>query len=168
MMDQANKVVSELMANPVNIGLVGLILFLVYKIVRGRKEPSGPVPEPPLAKMKSQDFTLEQLREFDGTGPEGRVLMAVNGKVFDVTRGKNFYGPSKFLSWVNWSKFLFNLITHFYSTCFYPHIMNWWAMKLSIIRNILSMLLISNCFSLPHIKLSCFIIVPASLSCSQI
>ena len=97
MMDQANKVVSELMANPVNIGLVGLILFLVYKIARGRKEPTGPVPEPPLAKMKSQDFTLEQLREFDGTGPEGRVLMAVNGKVFDVTRGKNFYGPSKYL-----------------------------------------------------------------------
>ena len=97
MMDQANKVVSELMANPVNIGLVGLILFLVYKIARGRKEPTGPVPEPPLAKMKSQDFTLEQLREFDGTGPEGRVLMAVNGKVFDVTRGKNFYGPSEYL-----------------------------------------------------------------------
>lgn len=96
-MDQAQKVVSELMANPVNIGLVGLIVFLVYKIVRGRTEPTGPTPEPPLAKLKSQDFTLEQLREFDGTGPEGRVLMAVNGRVFDVTRGKNFYGPSKLL-----------------------------------------------------------------------
>ena len=94
-MDQAQKVVSELMANPVNIGLVGLIVFLVYKIVRGRKEPVGLTPDPPLPKLKKQDFTLEQLREFDGTGPEGRVLMAVNGRVFDVTRGRNFYGPSK-------------------------------------------------------------------------
>lgn len=93
-MEQANKLVSELMSNPLNMGLVGLIVFLVYKIVRGRKEPVGPVPDPPLPKMKKQDFTLEQLCEYDGTGPEGRVLLAVNGRVFDVTRGKNFYGPS--------------------------------------------------------------------------
>lgn len=95
-MEQASKVVMELVINPVNIGLVGLIVFLVYKIVRGNKEPAGPAPDPPLAKLKNQDFTLEQLREFDGTGPHGRVLMAVNGRVFDVTRGKNFYGPSKY------------------------------------------------------------------------
>lgn len=94
-MDQAQKVFSELLANPVNIGLMALIGFLVYKIFRGRKEPVGPAPDPPLPKLKKQDFTLEQLREFDGTGPEGRVLLAVNGRVFDVTRGKNFYGPSK-------------------------------------------------------------------------
>lgn len=97
-MDQVEKVAAELMANPVNIGLVGLIVFLLYKIFRGRKEPVGIAPDPPLAKLKKQDLTLEQLREFDGTGPEGRVLMAVNGRVFDVTRGKNFYGPSKFRS----------------------------------------------------------------------
>jgi len=94
-MDQAGKAVSELMANPINVGLVGLIGFLVYKIFRGRAEPAGPMPEPRLPPLKKQDFTMEQLREFDGTGPEGRVLMAVNGRVFDVTRGKNFYGPSK-------------------------------------------------------------------------
>merc|ERR1712137_338043 len=31
--------------------------------------------------------------EYNGTGPEGRVLVAVNGKIFDVTKGKRFYGP---------------------------------------------------------------------------
>lgn len=30
---------------------------------------------------------------YDGTQPDGRVLVAVNGNVFDVTRGKKFYGP---------------------------------------------------------------------------
>ncbi|XP_067948384.1 membrane-associated progesterone receptor component 1-like [Watersipora subatra] len=93
-MENAQKVISELMANPINVGLLGLIVFLVYKIVRGRRPPVGLAPDPPLAKLKKQDFTLEQLREFDGTGAEGRVLLAVNGRVFDVTRGKNFYGPN--------------------------------------------------------------------------
>ena len=43
--------------------------------------------------MKKHDCTLEQLREYDGRGPDGRILIAVNFKVFDVTRGKRFYGP---------------------------------------------------------------------------
>jgi predicted heme/steroid binding protein len=30
---------------------------------------------------------MEQLKQYNGTGPEGRVLVAVNGKVFDVTKG---------------------------------------------------------------------------------
>ena len=38
-------------------------------------------------------MTLEQLKKYDGTDEEGRVCVAVNGKVFDVTRGKKFYGP---------------------------------------------------------------------------
>lgn len=32
-------------------------------------------------------MTLDQLKEYNGTGPEGRVLVAVNGKIFDVTKG---------------------------------------------------------------------------------
>lgn len=96
MMERFGKIGSELLSSPVNVFLVGVICFLVYKIIRGRKEPLGPVPEPPLPKLKKQDFTLDQLREYDGSGPEGRVLLAVNGKIFDVTRGKNFYGPSRY------------------------------------------------------------------------
>lgn len=95
-MDRFGKIGSELLSSPVNVFLVGVICFLVYKIIRGRKEPLGPVPEPPLPKLKKQDFTLDQLREYDGSGPEGRVMLAVNGKIFDVTRGKNFYGPSMY------------------------------------------------------------------------
>ncbi|NXB78455.1 PGRC1 protein, partial [Donacobius atricapilla] len=46
----------------------------------------------PLPKMKRRDFALEQLRPFDGV-TDPRILMAVNGKVFDVTRARKFYGP---------------------------------------------------------------------------
>lgn len=49
-----------------------------------------------LPPMKKRDFTVTELREYDGVKNE-RILLAVNGKVFDVTnRGKDFYGPSKY------------------------------------------------------------------------
>ena len=52
-----------------------------------------PPPPPRLPKLKKQDMTLEQLRQYDGKGEDGRVCIGINGKVFDVTRGKRFYGP---------------------------------------------------------------------------
>lgn len=45
-----------------------------------------------LPPMKKRDFTVQELLEFDGVKNE-RVLLAVCGKVFDVTKGKSFYGP---------------------------------------------------------------------------
>lgn len=47
-----------------------------------------------LPKMRRRDFTLEQLREYDGL-QNPRILMAVNMKVFDVTTGKKFYGKGE-------------------------------------------------------------------------
>lgn len=64
------------------------------KIFMKRNEP--PVEEEEdkrLPKMKKRDFTIQELREFDGTKGDGRILVAINGKVFDVTKGKHFYGP---------------------------------------------------------------------------
>lgn len=49
---------------------------------------------PMLTKMRRRDFTLEQLREYDGV-QNPRILMAVNMKVFDVTSGKKFYGKGE-------------------------------------------------------------------------
>ena len=83
----------EIIRSPVNIALVGVITLLVYKIVKSRQTVPDPVPaEPELPKLR-KDFTVEELKKYDGTGPDGRILVAVNGKVFDVTKGKRFYGP---------------------------------------------------------------------------
>lgn len=40
-------------------------------------------------------MTLQQLRQYDGESEAsgGRICVAVNGKIFDVTKGKRFYGP---------------------------------------------------------------------------
>ena len=44
--------------------------------------------EPP-----KQDFTLEQLKQYDGVKSDGRLLVGILGKVFDVSAAANFYGP---------------------------------------------------------------------------
>lgn len=84
---------SELISSPLNLLLLGICLYLLYKIIGGRRTTAPSPPKPQIPKMRKRDFTLEQLREFDGRGPDERILIAVNFKVFDVTRGKRFYGP---------------------------------------------------------------------------
>ncbi|XP_075214542.1 membrane-associated progesterone receptor component 1-like [Lycorma delicatula] len=83
----------EIIRSPINIALVGVITLLVYKILKSRHRVHVVQVEPELPKLKKRDFTVEELRKYDGTGPDGRILVAVDGKVFDVTRGKRFYGP---------------------------------------------------------------------------
>ena len=39
-------------------------------------------------------YTSRSLERFDGR-TEGRILLAIGGIVFDVTAGRNFYGPRK-------------------------------------------------------------------------
>ncbi|KAG0730057.1 Membrane-associated progesterone receptor component 2 [Chionoecetes opilio] len=85
----------EIFTSPLNLFLLAVCAVLIYKILRpsdGSGAASGPV-EPPVPKMKRQDMTLEQLRQYDGKGEYGRVCVGVNGKIFDVTRGKKNYGP---------------------------------------------------------------------------
>lgn len=81
--------------------LMFIVFYLLYKIYKSRGS-AQPVykPEPELPKIKKRDFNLEDLRKYDGTSsaPDGRILIAINGKVFDVTKGKVHYGPGNYLS----------------------------------------------------------------------
>ncbi|KIM31395.1 hypothetical protein M408DRAFT_327619 [Serendipita vermifera MAFF 305830] len=38
-------------------------------------------------------FTLEELKQYDGSGPEGKIYVSVKGTVFDVSAKKEMYGP---------------------------------------------------------------------------
>ena len=61
-------------------------------------EPTPSIPsEPQLPRMKKKDLTLKELAKYDGTGEDGRVLVGVLGKIYDVTKGKRFYGPGTIL-----------------------------------------------------------------------
>ncbi|XP_072171270.1 membrane-associated progesterone receptor component 1-like [Diadema setosum] len=87
------ELMRELFLNPINLALLSVCGFLLYKIVRGNRAPPEPPQPPTLPKMKRRDFQMSELKEYDGVKNDGRILIAVNGKVFDVTRGKRFYGP---------------------------------------------------------------------------
>lgn len=90
------SIVNEIITSPLNLLLVSLIVYLIYKILKSRSDtgaPSSP-PEPELPKLR-RDFTVQDLKQYDGNQPDGRVLVAVNGHVYDVTKGKRFYGPGK-------------------------------------------------------------------------
>lgn len=90
-------VVDEVLGSYTNIALVAFIIVLLYKILRSRSadsQRSSAVPEPELPKLR-RDFTIQELKQYDGNQPDGRVLMSVNGNIYDVTRGKRFYGPGE-------------------------------------------------------------------------
>lgn len=86
--------IDEMTGSPINIVLLIAIIYLIYKILKPETEYDDVKVEPSLPPMKKQDMTPRQLREYDGLKREdGRVLIAVLGKIFDVTKSKNFYGP---------------------------------------------------------------------------
>lgn len=75
--------------SPVNLILLALFSLIVYIRLR----PTSP---PTLPKMPSpivfRTFTPPTLKPFNGEN-DTPVYLAVRGKVFDVSPGRNFYGP---------------------------------------------------------------------------
>lgn len=84
-------IIAEIINSPLNLLLVSLIAFLIYKILKSRSDtssgPSAPA-EPELPKLR-KDFTVQELKKFDGNQADGRVLVAVNGHVYDVSANGN-------------------------------------------------------------------------------
>lgn len=78
-------------ATPINLILFSLFLFLVYMRLRPSKPVAATLPPPPPATV-FKVFTPPQLLPFNGRN-NMPVYLAVRGKVFDVTPGRNFYGP---------------------------------------------------------------------------
>ncbi|VDL38969.1 unnamed protein product [Hymenolepis diminuta] len=66
--------------------IIAILCYIIH--VLNKKPATAKLPE-----MPKRDFTIQELSQFDGTGPDGRILIAVNGNVFDVTNnGKEYYG----------------------------------------------------------------------------
>jgi len=94
MSNMATRFVNDIISSPINICLVALICYFSYKLMRrDSKKTVNSDDKKILEKMPKQDFTLEQLRHYDGVKSEGRVLMGVLGRVFDVSSSSAFYGP---------------------------------------------------------------------------
>ncbi|THH12697.1 hypothetical protein EW146_g7460 [Bondarzewia mesenterica] len=48
-----------------------------------------------LAPPKDDPFTLDQLKEFDGSDPSKPIYVCIKGTVFDVSHKHDTYGPGK-------------------------------------------------------------------------
>ena len=78
-----------------NLVLIVVALMLIRNILSPTAHPE-PRKEPQIAQ---RDYTLEELRAFDGNTPSAEhfgdkpIYLALAGAVFDVTAGRTFYGP---------------------------------------------------------------------------
>jgi membrane-associated progesterone receptor component len=95
------------LGTPINTALFLYILYSVQRILFPTARVSGPIPNefkagyswmpkahPPSVLFKV--YTPKTLEPFNGENG-GRILLAIDGTVYDVTGGRNFYGPSEFV-----------------------------------------------------------------------
>ncbi|KUJ07587.1 cytochrome b5 [Mollisia scopiformis] len=88
---QSNPAVpaSHTLLTPINGILLTLLLYLTYTHFRPRpKLALSPTPPP----IVFRTFTPPTLRPYNGEN-NMPVYLSVRGKVFDVSPGRNFYGP---------------------------------------------------------------------------
>ncbi|QRV79481.1 cytochrome b5 [Ceratobasidium sp. AG-Ba] len=104
-MSLVGTLLSSLHDHPVNIVLVGVIGYQLSSLLRSGSSakqqdsiPTShnesynwkPAKHPPCTVWKK--YTPKTLEPFHGRDG-AQILLAIDGKVFDVTSGRNFYGP---------------------------------------------------------------------------
>ncbi|EMR63448.1 putative membrane-associated progesterone receptor component 1 protein [Eutypa lata UCREL1] len=78
------------LATPLNLILIAITLYTSYLLYAKPSAPATLPREPPAVVFRT--FTPRALLPYNGT--DGMpVYLAVRGRVFDVTSGRNFYGP---------------------------------------------------------------------------
>ncbi|KAM3432860.1 hypothetical protein NHJ13734_006711 [Beauveria thailandica] len=80
---------SDSLFTPLNFILVSAVVYAVYMLFRA--PPKHDIPKPP-APIVFRTYTPRTLLPFNGQDGSP-VYMAVRGRVFDVSSGRNFYGP---------------------------------------------------------------------------
>ncbi|CAG8451816.1 10253_t:CDS:2 [Acaulospora morrowiae] len=83
--------ISQLLENPLNWFLSSFLVYVVYSYL------TPPQHQLPISRHPDttvfREYTPIELREFDGRTDRTKIYMGVCGKVYDVTKGRNFYGP---------------------------------------------------------------------------
>ncbi|EGC34240.1 hypothetical protein DICPUDRAFT_92264 [Dictyostelium purpureum] len=71
--------------------LIIIILYLV-KVIASPKEVvvAKPKPKP---QYEKRDYTLEELKQYNGTDETKPIFIAIKGKIYDVTAKSSTYGP---------------------------------------------------------------------------
>ncbi|KAJ3037790.1 hypothetical protein HDV00_001291 [Rhizophlyctis rosea] len=77
--------------NPINWVLAAVAGYMLYSLTAKSSIASLPPPQHPEV-IELREFTPKELSHFDGKDDKP-IYMGVNGRVYDVTRGRGFYGP---------------------------------------------------------------------------
>lgn len=90
--------VTIIKSTPLNTFLSVICIFLIYLIYREatNKQRSSTTrgSQQSLKPFPKGDMTLDELKKYNGeSASEGRVLLAINREIYDVTRASQFYGP---------------------------------------------------------------------------
>ncbi|KAH6676891.1 membrane-associated progesterone receptor component 1 [Plectosphaerella plurivora] len=87
--EAAKQPASGAFFTPLNFLVGSLFVYTIYSMLKPSKPATLPR-EPPATVFRT--FTPPTLRPFNGENGQP-VYLAVRGRVFDVTAGRNFYGP---------------------------------------------------------------------------
>ncbi|KAJ3041679.1 hypothetical protein HK097_002205 [Rhizophlyctis rosea] len=83
--------IRNLTENPVNWVLGGVALYMLYSLSSKSSMSSLPPPVHPEV-IELREFTPKELAHYDGK-EDKPIFIGVNGRVYDVSRGRGFYGP---------------------------------------------------------------------------
>ncbi|OLY85470.1 Cytochrome regulator dap1 [Smittium mucronatum] len=89
-----NNSILEKLTAPTGLILSLITVVVSYLIFRESTPDEGDIEEPEHPEMLVlSDYTLEQLKAFDGSGPTKLIFIGICGKVYDVSEKTQFYGP---------------------------------------------------------------------------
>lgn len=76
-----------------NWALLAVLAYVVKSYAHSTKPAAIEAKHPEVLLFRN--YSPIDLLPYDGNSKEhgGRILMGVNGSVYDVTRGRSFYGP---------------------------------------------------------------------------
>ncbi len=93
------RLLHDIWTSPINLILVALIICLLVKLFLLKRKSSNrssqnrtPVQLP---KMPKCDLTVQELRGYNGIESNGRILTAIYGDIFDVSKRSDLYGIGK-------------------------------------------------------------------------
>ncbi|KAL7078407.1 hypothetical protein ACQ4LE_001984 [Meloidogyne hapla] len=76
----------------IDIVLLFLFIYVVYKLFFKKHQVIEPPTQEKVEQVEKKDMTVDELKRYNGVENE-RIYFALCGKIYDVTRGKDFYGP---------------------------------------------------------------------------
>ncbi|TPX33580.1 hypothetical protein SmJEL517_g03562 [Synchytrium microbalum] len=76
--------------NPLNAALLAGVAYMIYSLATSGSSKAAPSQHPTVIELRN--YTPIELLEYDGRKSK-KIFMGVNGRVYDVSRGANFYGP---------------------------------------------------------------------------